>query len=202
MRPAVSPTAERLYGTLGSLTDGDESGGWLLLQLCESLVSGLEKVNFYAEETGFPGWSALLDLNRAPTEALGYLAQFKGVQLDLGLDDASQRLRIQEAAGFTRGRPTALIAAAQQRLTGTKTVYLTERWMGDPYRIRVRTYVSETPDQAAMLAALQALVPAGIILQYDDLVGMSYDERKATGLTYTALAATGKTYTQLAQEIP
>jgi hypothetical protein len=88
-----------------------------------------DQIEGYARDRpdGTPGWAILLDPDLCPAEALPYLAQFVGVKLPEGLTEAQQRFRIKATDGFNRGKPSAIIAAAQQFLTGNKTVIIRER---------------------------------------------------------------------------
>jgi hypothetical protein len=146
-----------------------------------------------------PGWSQLLDLDRAPAEALGWMGQFVGVPLLQGLSDAAQRARIRAVGGWNRGTPASIIAAAQQYLTGAKTVILRER---DPvaspvepaYGLTVITYTSQTPNSAQVLAALQAQKPAGLLLNYQVKTGQDYQSLYVNHPTYSNVYGSYLTY--------
>jgi hypothetical protein len=131
-------------------------------------------------EDGPPYWSALVDIDRCPALALPWLAQMVGVVAppqEVGESDNAYEIRLREyiraTPGFSRGSPGAMMAAAQQFLTGTKSVIFRERDTG-AYRLTVRTKVSETPDEAKVLKALLAQKPAGIVLDYDSISGQDY----------------------------
>lgn len=157
---------DEIYAAQAPLADDDASYGFALLAYSRALGAMFEEVNWYAGETDTePGWSRLANIDTAPPKALGWLAQFVGVRLDPALDDAAQRARIRATDGFKRGTVGAIAAAAQQYLTGAKTVLIRER-DGDPYALTVVTYTAETPDEDAVRAALLAQKPAGIILTY------------------------------------
>ena len=190
--PAVSDLADELYRALGATTAGDEQG-WILLHLCQALTLHLQEIQDLAgDAVEHPGWSSLLDVERAPAKALGYLAQFVGVQLAPGLDDASQRLRIASAEGWGRGTPAAVRSAAQQWLTGDRHLFMTERADGSAYRLRMAFYATEVVDADQLQRAVAAAIPAGVVL---DLVILP-------GWTYTQLAGaySAKTYAQLASD--
>lgn len=179
--PAVAPISEEIYSALGPLTVPDEANGWVLLLFVDANAQGLVEVEDLARDQpdGTPGWASILDVDLAPTDALGWLGQFVGVDLVAGLDDASQRLRIQEAAGWSRGSVAAIKAAAAQYLTGTRRVQVFER-DGSPYRFRLRTWLAETPDPAAVQAAIQSLKPAGLVFTYEVQEGLAWDEVAGT----------------------
>src|SRR6266545_2761555 len=92
----------------------------------EALTRPLEEIDSLARDTtnGDPGWSIIVDLDRAPSSGLSWLAQFVGVVFKSGLTDAEQREWILAQAGQKRGTVNALIAATQLHLTGTKQVIL------------------------------------------------------------------------------
>lgn len=179
IRPDVVELTERTYAALGGgLTHGDDED-WLLLSLIDGVTRQHTSVAVAADTPEGPGWSALLDVDRAPSYALGYLGQFRGVTLDGNLDDASQRLRILETAGSKRGSPGAILGAARQYLTGNRNVILEER-TPTAYSYRVSTYLGETPDPAAVEAALVAQKPAGLLLDYVVIEGVTIDDLLGT----------------------
>jgi hypothetical protein len=139
------------------------------------------------------GWTALLDVDRAPADALAFLAQFVGVRLQADLTDAAQRARIVGTDGFKRGSAGAVRAAAQQYLTGARRVIFRER-DGGAYRLTVITYTADTPDPAAVLRALLAQKPAGIILTHLVENGQDYQQVRTIHATYAAVKAAYPTY--------
>lgn len=97
---------------------------------------GTKDANGNLITTGYqPGYGAALNPNIVPLIAAGYLAQFVGVQLPSGVDDATAQSLIREEAGINRGTDSAVIAAAKRTLTGTQSVELVRR-----------TYVDGTPN--------------------------------------------------------
>jgi hypothetical protein len=169
-----------------------------------------DQIETYARDSadGRPGWAILMDPDRCPPEALGYLAQFVGVTLNDGLSTTDQRARIKGTDGFKRGTRGALVAAAQQYLTGSKTVYVIERdasvdpVYGGAYGLTVFTFTPETPDSAAVLKALMEQKPAGIKLQYVVVTGTNYSLVRSTYADYTAVKATFATYNGLRNNVP
>lgn len=211
--PVVEPTTVELYAAVESITAPDEELDWPLLRFLASVGDQLwetERLN-RDDPAGHPGWSALLDLDRIDDEWLAYVAQFIGVRLIAGTTPEQQLVRIAEAAGMQRGRPSAIRGAAKQFLTGTKTVQLFERYQGDAYRLRLRTFAPETPDADAVEAAVRALKPAGITLLYDVSTGQTYQEllvgegnHSGTGgnRTYADVKASYATYADVKFGIP
>lgn len=149
-----------------------------------------------------PGWSALLDIDRAPPEALAWLAQFPGVRLRPGLSDAEQRERIRSTDGMKRGSPGAFRAAAKQYLTGDKYVVIRERFNHEPYQISVVTLDAETPDDAKVLAALNEQKPGGLKLFYESVAGASYALIAAAYDTYADLLVEYETYDEMSIDVP
>lgn len=179
MMPDVSPVVLEAYESLGPWRRADE-GVWDLLYLAEACFGSLQDVEDIVRDTPErEGWANVLDVDVAPEWALSWLAQFNGVIPLFGLDAASQRLRIKNAAGFNRGKVAAIKAAAQQLLTGTRRVDIYER-DGSAWRFRVRTYASETPDPDAVKAAIEALKPGGLILTYEVQAGSVIDDLAGT----------------------
>lgn len=181
-----------LFQTLGWAADQDISGQlykWLdgigeLLQTIDNLCRD--------DPAGWPGWSVVLDLYRCPTYALPWLGQLVGVRVDPTQSDAAQRIAIQNEVSWTRGTPAALRTVAQQFLTGAKTVNITERDTS-PYHLGIQvfqsqiegmtygqlsatyakysdltaafsTYAAYAAANAALVNALNAALPAGLVL--------------------------------------
>lgn len=98
-----------------------------------------------------PAWSKVTDVDRAPAEALPWLAQLVGQVLppqQTGESDATYEARIREfirdTPAFYRGSVAAMTTAAQQYLTGTKTVYFRERDT-TAWHLTISTRRLETP---------------------------------------------------------
>jgi hypothetical protein len=202
IRPDVVPLAEEIYAALGPLTADDQRHGWQLLRFVSAISQAPQVTeDLVRDSDAGPGWSSVLDVDRAPAEALGWLAQFVGVDVEPNIDPNSQRLRIKETAGFRRGTKAAIEGAARQFLTGNRTVQVQERDTS-AYHLKVTTFETETPFPDRTEAALQAQKPAGLVLQYVMSSGATYAELKATGNTYTQLKTAYPTYTQLKLAIP
>jgi Phage tail protein (Tail_P2_I) len=201
--------AERLYLAMAPLARADADSAWSLLILCNAIGTMYQQVEELVRDSPEgPGWSALLDVDRCPPEALPWLAQFVGVRLLPDSSEAEQRARIDSTGGFKRGTRDALIGAAQATLTGRKTVIFRER-DHDPadtpayaYYLTVITYTSETPDSAATLRALQAQKPGGIVLSYRTASGQDYTQLKTGNATYTAVKTGYADYTAVRTSEP
>lgn len=186
-------------GTPGNSVSSTPDFTYPLLALCEALIGqwqGIEDIIRDDPLTDDPGWSTVMDVNRAPSEWLAWLAQFAGVRLRDGLSDADQRAWIKSTDGFRRGSPTAMVGAVQAYLTGTKTVYLTERH-GSAYRLTVATKLSETPNTAQVAAAALLQKPAGIVMAVTVVNGSDYQTLRDTHDSYTDVKNTFVNYTEV-----
>ena len=202
-RPGATTTTELAYESIAPLTGQDELYDWPLLRYLDGLMRQLDEVEQLTRDTDtHVGWGAALDLDDAPPYAIPWLAQFVGVEVPLSLDVESQRIRISEAAGWRRGTPAAIRGAMRQHLTGSRTTQIFERYQDDPYHLRVRTFVTETPDPERVEEAVRALKPAGIILTYDVSDGQTYDDVAMTYGTYDSVMADHDTYNDILYGIP
>jgi hypothetical protein len=199
-RPVAGSFADDVYdGELGPLAFADPALGWPLLVLVGAIGQMFQRVQDLARDDadGNPGWSVILDIDRAPTEGLPWLGQFLGVRPTVGLTDAQQRAAIRGPAGFARGTPAAMVAAAQATLVGGKQVVLIERdasTADPPYNLTVQTYVTETPSSAKTLAALISQKPAGLKLNYSTIGGQTYQQTFTGHATYQQVFANHATY--------
>jgi hypothetical protein len=200
-RPTVEDITDDFYEDLGPWQRADTMGElWDLLEFCDApvgLLQGLEEV--IRDTDDGVGWSPILDVDRAPSDWLPWLAQLAGARLEPGLSDVNQRARIKSTDGFKRGSPGAIVGAAQQYLTGTKTVYLVERH-GSAYRLTVTTLASETPDLAAVQRAVADQKPAGIVLFVTTTIGGDYDALRNTHASYNNVKAIFLTYNAVAAD--
>jgi hypothetical protein len=186
--------AEEAYAALGPLTAEDEDTDWPLLRFVAAVTLALEEIDDLVRDSGDgPGWSAIVDIDRAPADALAWLGQLVGVSPDASLSDSGQRERIRDVSGFRRGSRGALEAAAKRHLTGTRTVNIRERDTS-AYHLTVTTYLGETPDEDKTEAAIRAQKPAGLVLVYVVSSGATYGTLETTGMTYRQLRATYPTY--------
>lgn len=200
--------AARLFGMLAPLAQLDGDNAWSLLILCNAIGTQYQQVEDWVRDTpDGPGWSLLLDVNRCPPEALGWLAQLVGVRLLPGATDAQNRERVTSTDGFNRGTPAAIIGAARATLTGNRSVFLIERdsTVAAPdyaYYLTVETYRGQTPDPAATQRAILAQKPGGIVLDYRCLDGQTYDQVRTRFATYAALRAAYPNYQAVWTDTP
>lgn len=197
MRPSVSPLAEELYAALAPFAYMDEQLGWPMLHQCQAAIGPLQAVaDMVRDSAAGPGWSALVDVDRCPDSALPWLAQAAGVVLAPNLTADQQRALIRLEPAQARGTIASIVAAAQRTLTGEKRVVVKER-DGSAYKLTVRTFTSETPDSALVLAALLEQKPAGIVLDYNTIDGSDFDLVRLTYTTFNDLTAAFTTFADL-----
>lgn len=159
-----------------------------------------EQVQEIVRDGSQPGWTVPLTLSEA--KELDWLGQFLGVRREPIYSDADFRRAIDEVAGFSRGTPSSLRNAAYRTLTGARHVNFYERLGGDAYNLTVITYVPETPDPAATEAAIRALKPAGIVLTYICVDGLTYAQLTAEKANYTAVNSSFADYNELRDYLP
>lgn len=141
------PLGDDFYESVKPLAYDDPNNDYALKTLAYGLAQMFKQAELYGrtDEDGNPGWSILFDVNRAPADALPYLAQYVGERIPVGISEADARARIVAKQNQQRGTPASIIAATQSKLYGTKFVALIERLNGDAYKMRVITNAYETP---------------------------------------------------------
>lgn len=206
LEPAHTSFGERLRERTQPLAPDDAANGFAHAYLCEAFSRMFREVQeVFDPDDPLPPFAPLLDPQLCPEWALPWLAQWVGTKLPDGVSPADARVIIADVAGFRRGTPAALRAAAQFYLTGTKTVYFRERdqdGADPPYTLQIVTLISETPNPDAVLAALTAQKPGGIILNYGQVETWDYQEMTNRGMTqrwtYSSLPPLYATYADLA----
>lgn len=164
--PALSPVAATLYEQVSPLAFADPDNGYAVAHVCQAIGLMWQDMDDLIRDTDSgPGWSTLVDVNRAPGFVLPWLAQLAGVRATRGISETALRDEVARADGQRRGTPEAIRRAAAKTLTGTQSVRLVERTTS-AYTLTVITSTSETPDPAATLAALLAAKPAGLVLTH------------------------------------
>lgn len=109
-------------------------------------------------------WSIIMDVDHTPAYALPYLAQFVGQTIPIGTNEFTARASIKTPSNQERGAIAKMTYEAQLTLTGTKYCRMVERADGNPWLIRVFTMTSETASSAVTLAAINAVKPAGMVI--------------------------------------
>lgn len=203
-RPAVSPTAEELYASLGAYAVGDEDQDWHLLLFCEALCAAFVEpiAELVSERDGRVPWEGLFSPADCPVEFLPWLAQWTGSTLTSGMTEAEMRAAITLPAGWRRGTLDALTQAVERTLTDSKTVHVDERYGDAAYQLRVRTLATETPDAAATEAAVRSQKPIGISLMYDAIVSQDWDDLVADHSDWDAVIADYPTWAGATLDLP
>lgn len=226
--PTVAADTLEIYEALGpipALGAGDQPAGWPLLKWLDGIGQILQRITDLADDTpaGDPGWSILLDVDRCPTYALPWLAQWVGVRFAPAQNtDAAQRSAIRGEQGFARGTLAALQAAITPFLKAGASPAIFERDSG-AYHLTVNlvgadldagfyyildgqyatysaldagyaTYSAMAAPTAAILAAIQAALPAGLQVTLNIVTAAPYSTLDAAYPTYSALDAAFATY--------
>lgn len=202
--PAVRRTAAFLYEELGVTQPRDEALGWPFLVLLHGVATAMGQLpDVVRDDDNGPGWSALLDPDRCPAWALPWLAQFAGVELTPGADEAQQRAEITHPPAFVRGTVQAIKDAATFALTGGKHVTLFER-DGDEWHLIAVTYDAETPDADAVSAAMERQTPPWLVFTHRVDPGWAIGQMEAayTGQTIADLEADFPTIGDLEMHLP
>jgi hypothetical protein len=188
--PTLTHTAQRLYEAVGPLAAEDADQSFALAHLCAAVARSVDEVADLSRDLpdGSPGWSQLFDVDGLPEHWLPWAGQLIGVDVPDHIDLTAKRLRIKGTAGFRRGSIGALKAAATQRLTGNRTVYIFERH-GSPYAVTVSTFTSETPDPAGTLRDLNEQKPAGVILTHSLINGGDFNTLRDTHANFNAVTS-------------
>jgi hypothetical protein len=201
--PDHTPIGARLRERTQPLAPDDADYGYAHAHLCEGIGRMLAQVaEVFDPEGDAPPLAPILDVDLCPAWALGWLGQWVGVVLPQGIDEATARLLIRDVAGFRRGTPAALRAAAAFFLTGTKTVYFNERLAGGAYALGVITLAAETPDPELVRAAILAQKPGGIVLDYVAITGQTYRSVRAEVDSYREVRSTWSSYRELRTHLP
>jgi hypothetical protein len=196
--PTGSGFADRVLAALGPAFR--TAAGPLLPDLLTALTAQLGAVDeLLTVGDGDLAAAPLTDLATSPFPR--WLGQLAGLRVPAGLDVAAARAHVTGRGVSRRGTPAAMRAAAAATLTGGRRVTLVER-NGSPWQLLVLTYARETPDPAAVLAAVLQEKPVGIVLTHAVLLGQTFGQLTATGQTFGDLRRSGLTFDQIRRTIP
>jgi hypothetical protein len=198
--PELTPTAEDVYDALHPLAKEDEAHGYALAHFLSALALMFDEAADLArdDEDGRPGWAGLFFTDTVPARYLPYVAMFGGVAIPANLPEDAQRLRVRETDGKNRGTTAAMAGAARTTLTGTRTVYVTERHGGSRWRIAFATLASETPDPAATLRALKAQKPGGYKITHTVVTASDFQTLRDTHSDFADVRSTFSDYAEVA----
>jgi hypothetical protein len=152
---------------------------------------------------GTPGYAilfspdALVSIGRP--EWLPWLAQFVGdSQAVLSAPDvATKQAIIKTPLNFTRGRPSTIVAAAQNTLTGARTVILNTFLGGSSNALGITTFTSQTPNPTATINAIMAVMPAWIVPTISVVTGGDYATLAASHSSYSLMEAAHTHYSDI-----
>jgi hypothetical protein len=164
--PNTTPNAfgDELYYSVSPLAYGDADNDYALKTLCYALAQMFNQVELLARSDGTADpWSIIMDADNAPDYVLPYIAQFVGQTIPVGTPEADARQLIKDPSNQKRGSLPKLIYEAKRFLTGSQYVRVIERDTS-PYHFSVFVHTSEVTDSAALAAALQAVKPAGLVM--------------------------------------
>ena len=169
-------------GTLRALLDS-------LAAPVESNVKTLAEADYTADEYV------------TPFKRTAWLAAMAGIDVSTVPNDRKRAI-IADASWRYRGSLDAIRKRVGETLTGAKSVEITTNYLGDPDRISVTTFASQTPDATATEAAIRAEIPAWMRATIvTNAAGQSYANMAADYATYSTMTATSKTYGTLSQEV-
>lgn len=154
---------DRLLDELGVAQPGDDQRGGPLRMIAggvEAIFGRLGQVVF--DTADGPGWTMLLDPDRCPSWALGWAAQFYGVQKRVrdAPDEATARALMTAPPALRRGGADAIRAAVAATLTSKDPamVQVIPR-AGGPNLITVRVRAADCPDPSASAAVAERDTP-------------------------------------------
>ena len=196
----------RMYAALPDhYRDADAADDYPLYRFMAGVAAELGDVDDLLERFDFDpvteGRLATSDLADPRTSELGWLpwmAQLLGVQIDPAYTPAEMRDAVFYASsGWRAGTKNSLADVAKASLTGTKYAKVYDHTVslpgdGGQWDVLLVTRVTETPNQASMLAAItrRGAKPAGVTLRYRAYES-SWDTIEVTYPTWTALEGAG-----------
>lgn len=166
----AAPTVEdRLRDLLASrYIDDDPENNAVLDALIGSVAEAADRLGIIAFGTDeIPPGQALSNPAVAPDWALPHAGLYTGGVMPgrlAGETDEDYLARARDALvyplGIKRGTEEAVRRVTEPLLTGTRSVFISYSG-GDPYLVAVRTITSETPDAAAVQAAIEGSYYSG-----------------------------------------
>lgn len=195
----MGSAAQRVRDQVAFLFGVDQDHDRLLGALIDGIAEGIQRPQDVGYGTDLvSGDRVLTDPRVAPAWALPHAALYTGGVMPprpAGMTDAAYEAYAREAVvqpfGALRGSAEALRIIARQYLTGDRDVTVLERYQDDPYVTVIVTRPAETPDPAALEAAVNdsAVVLAGgkVVLVVADYV--TWQELAAAGTSWQDLSS-------------
>lgn len=171
-----------------------------------------------SDSAGLPivGWARLFDSANGfmlrdavladELQAARWAAQAVGVRITPDAEDAVAE--VLAAEGMKRGTRASVAAAAARFLTGDKTVIVRTRTdptnpgVDEAWHLTIRTRTVETPDADLVVAAINRVLPIGIILHHIVADGWTYLEMDAYEASYDLLDAEFGSYDDMDDQAP
>jgi hypothetical protein len=159
-----------------------QNSNYALGQMFEAVYQLVYPQGTPDQPAGFAAsWSTLLNVDTCPTQFLPFLGMFVGVYVPPGTPDATARALIASEQGVQRGTLAAIEAAALRNLTGASpALIIRERTAAngtpDAYHMIVGFLPSQCPSEANLIAAVEAVKPAGIQISYIEANGWAWAE--------------------------
>jgi hypothetical protein len=183
----------------------DAENGGVGATLCSALATMVDPVSDIVRDQadGTPGYAILFDVDGlvriGRPEWLPWLAQFVGdSQAVLSTSDVPTRQAIiKTPQNFTRGRPSTIVAAAQNTLTGAKVVLLNQFLGANSNAIGITTFTSQTPNPTATVNAIMAVMPAWIVPTISVVAGGDYATLAGSHSTYALMEAAHTHYSDI-----
>lgn len=156
-----TPAGDAIYSHVAHLA-ANATSDTILRAICQAAGALLQPARSVAlgSDDLRPG-QALWDASKAEIWALKWTALLSGATVTprrSGESEASYLARVRDEVihvrGWRRATHTAIATAAKQRLTGTRSVRIVERALGDQWTAVVITSPGETPDPGLLVADL------------------------------------------------
>lgn len=209
--PDLTVTGQEMYDAIAPLMESDQRGyadadnGFVGAILCGAFATMVDPVSDISRDQadGTPGFAILFDpdaiVDAGHPEWLPWLAQFVGdSQAVLSTTDVDvQKAIIKTPLNFTRGRPSTIVAAAQNTLTGARVVLLNTFVGGNSNALGITTFTSQTPNPTATKSAVMAVMPAWIVPTFAVVTGGDYATLAASHASYTLMEAAHTHYSDI-----
>jgi hypothetical protein len=177
-RTAAEIEQDRLYIALAPFFKQDAQYGFGGRTFCRALMAMLMPAAEIVQPSDTkPGWAILANPQTCPVAWLPWLGQFVGIEpssistLIATGQTALAREWIEHPINFLRGTVQGMTLAAKATLTGTKTVFLYTRYNGEAFVIKAATLATETAHSAETQEAIESMMPAWDVLQYETVTG-------------------------------
>lgn len=172
-KPALTDTGERLYAQLApTYFKEDERYGWAGTIFASALARMFDGAAEVVQPIGTkPPFAVLFDVANVAARWLAWVAQFVGVDLRTSPNAATSRAWIKSPLSYTRGTTTAMKLAAEATLTGSKTLFFYTRYNEEPFRLKAASLVTQTANPTATREAVESMMPAWIVLEYETVAG-------------------------------